>query len=56
MTCDAAFYKHTQRLFLLLHERGLAYRAKSLVNWDPVEKTVLANEQVRHTECSLGRL
>ncbi|KAF4303709.1 Aminoacyl-tRNA synthetase class I conserved site [Botryosphaeria dothidea] len=46
MTCDAAFYKHTQRLFLLLHERGLAYRAKSLVNWDPVEKTVLANEQV----------
>ncbi|OJD36466.1 leucyl-trna mitochondrial [Diplodia corticola] len=46
MTCDPSFYKHTQRLFLLLHERGLAYQAKSLVNWDPVEKTVLANEQV----------
>ncbi|KAH7058853.1 leucyl-tRNA synthetase [Macrophomina phaseolina] len=46
MTCDPAFYKHTQRIFLLMHERGLAYRAKSLVNWDPVEKTVLANEQV----------
>lgn len=46
MTCDPSFYKHTQRLFLLLHERGLAYQANSLVNWDPVEKTVLANEQV----------
>jgi leucyl-tRNA synthetase len=37
---------HTQRLFLLLHERGLAYQAESLVNYDPVDKTVLANEQV----------
>ncbi|GME32092.1 Aminoacyl-tRNA synthetase class I conserved site [Neofusicoccum parvum] len=46
MTCDPSFYKHTQRLFLLLHERGLAYQAKSLVNWDPVDGTVLANEQV----------
>ncbi|KAF4632715.1 hypothetical protein G7Y89_g5410 [Cudoniella acicularis] len=45
-TCDPAFYKHTQRLFLLLHERGLAYQAESLVNYDPVDKTVLANEQV----------
>ncbi|KKY15955.1 putative leucyl-trna synthetase [Diplodia seriata] len=46
MTCDPSFYKQTQRLFLLLHRRGLAYQAESLVNWDPVEKTVLANEQV----------
>lgn len=45
-TCDPDFYKHTQRLFILLHERGLAYQAKSLVNYDPIDKTVLANEQV----------
>jgi leucyl-tRNA synthetase len=45
-TCDPDFYKHTQRIFLLLHERGLAYQAESLVNYDPVDKTVLANEQV----------
>ena len=48
MTCDPSFYKHTQRIFLLLHERGLAYQAESLVNYDPVDKTVLANEQVRN--------
>ena len=46
MTCDPNFYKHTQRMFLLLHERGLAYQAESLVNYDPIDKTVLANEQV----------
>ena len=40
------YYAWTQRLFLLLHERGLAYRQRGLVNWDPVEETVLANEQV----------
>ncbi|KAF2028578.1 leucyl-tRNA synthetase, partial [Setomelanomma holmii] len=45
-TCDPDFYKHTQRIFLMLHERGLAYQAESLVNYDPVDKTVLANEQV----------
>lgn len=45
-TCDPEFYKHTQRIFLMLHERGLAYQSKSMVNWDPVDKTVLANEQV----------
>ncbi|KAG9232111.1 hypothetical protein BJ875DRAFT_467755 [Amylocarpus encephaloides] len=45
-TCDPTFYKHTQRLFLLLYERGLAYQAEALVNYDPVDKTVLANEQV----------
>src|ERR1700754_668510 len=46
MTCDPEFYKHTQRLFLLLHDHGLAYQAESLVNYDPVDRTVLANEQV----------
>jgi len=46
MTCDPSFYKHTQRIFLLLHEHGLAYQAESLVNFDPVDRTVLANEQV----------
>ncbi|KAG0648614.1 Leucyl-tRNA synthetase [Hyphodiscus hymeniophilus] len=45
-TCDPNFYKHTQRLFLLLHSSGLAYQAESLVNYDPIDKTVLANEQV----------
>jgi len=46
MTCNPSFYKDTQRLFLLLHERGLAYQAEAMVNYDPVDKTVLANEQV----------
>ncbi|KAI4126337.1 MAG: hypothetical protein LQ347_005014, partial [Umbilicaria vellea] len=46
MTCDPSFYQHTQRIFLLLHERGLAYQAESLVNYDPIDRTVLANEQV----------
>ncbi|KAL7797522.1 hypothetical protein V8C37DRAFT_369764 [Trichoderma ceciliae] len=45
-TCDPDFYKHTQKLFLMLHERGLAYQAEAEVNYDPVDKTVLANEQV----------
>ncbi|KAF1990717.1 leucyl-tRNA synthetase [Aulographum hederae CBS 113979] len=45
-TCDPYFYKHTQRLFLLLYENGLAYQANAVVNYDPVDKTVLANEQV----------
>ncbi|KAH8179644.1 tRNA synthetases class I (I, l, M and v) domain-containing protein [Sarocladium implicatum] len=45
-TCDPEFYKHTQKLFLMLYERGLAYQADGEVNWDPVDKTVLANEQV----------
>ncbi|KAF7864515.1 hypothetical protein EAF04_006647 [Stromatinia cepivora] len=45
-TCDPNFYKHTQDIFLLLHEHDLAYQAESLVNYDPVDKTVLANEQV----------
>ncbi|RMZ67103.1 hypothetical protein GMOD_00000981 [Pyrenophora seminiperda CCB06] len=51
-TCDPNFYKHTQRIFLMLHQRGLAYQAKSLVNYDPVDQTVLANEQVDANGCS----
>ncbi|MDP1852030.1 MAG: leucine--tRNA ligase [Candidatus Planktophila sp.] len=45
-TCDPEFYKWNQWLFLLLYERGLAYRKDSAVNWCPSCQTVLANEQV----------
>ncbi|WP_342259568.1 leucine--tRNA ligase [Candidatus Tisiphia endosymbiont of Metellina segmentata] len=45
-TCDPDYYKHEQKFFLELYERGLAYQKESLVNWDPVDNTVLANEQV----------
>ena len=45
-TSDVSYYKFEQELFLRFYERGLAYRKKSLVNWDPVDETVLANEQV----------
>ncbi|KAK3308186.1 uncharacterized protein B0T15DRAFT_100541 [Chaetomium strumarium] len=51
-TCDPSFYKHTQKIFLLLHEQGLAYQAEADVNYDPVDKTVLANEQVDANGCS----
>jgi leucyl-tRNA synthetase len=43
---DPRYYKWTQWFFLLLYKKGLAYQQEALVNWDPVEKTVLANEQV----------
>ena len=45
-TCGPEYYKHQQKLFLDLLEKGLAYRKSSKVNWDPVDHTVLANEQV----------
>ncbi len=45
-TCDAAYYQHQQKLFLDFLAAGLVYRKESLVNWDPVDHTVLANEQV----------
>ncbi len=45
-TCDASYYGHEQALFLDLHAAGLVYRRASAVNWDPVDRTVLANEQV----------
>ena len=45
-TCDPTYYKHQQKLFLDFLKDGLAYRKESWVNWDPVDHTVLANEQV----------
>ena len=45
-TCDPDYYRHEQKMFLDFLEAGLAYRKESWVNWDPVENTVLANEQV----------
>ncbi|KAF5300682.1 hypothetical protein FQA39_LY11044, partial [Lamprigera yunnana] len=51
-TCDSSYYKWTQVLFLSLFKNGLAYRKKAYVNWDPVDKTVLADEQVDENKCS----
>ena len=45
-TCDPEYYGHEQALFVDLYEAGLVYRKESTVNWDPVDMTVLANEQV----------
>ncbi len=45
-TCDPEYYHQQQRLFLAFYKAGLVYRKKSKVNWDPVDHTVLANEQV----------
>jgi leucyl-tRNA synthetase len=45
-TCDPAYYRHQQKMFLDFRERGLVAREYRKVNWDPVDQTVLANEQV----------
>jgi leucyl-tRNA synthetase len=45
-TCDKSYYKHQQILFSIFFKNGIAYKKKSYVNWDPVDNTVLANEQV----------
>src|SRR6056300_877918 len=45
-TCDPGYYKWNQWLFLKMLEKGIAYRKTQVVNWDPVDQTVLANEQV----------
>ncbi len=46
ITCKPDYYRFEQELFIKLYEKGLVYRKNSIVNWDPVEQTVLANEQV----------
>jgi leucyl-tRNA synthetase len=45
-TCSPEYYKHQQKFFLDLYDKGLVYRKENYVNWDPVDETVLANEQV----------
>jgi len=45
-TCEPDYYKHEQKMFIDFYNKGLAYQKESVVNWDPVENTVLANEQV----------
>ena len=45
-TCSPNYFKHQQKIFLDLYNKDLVYRKESYVNWDPVDKTVLANEQV----------
>ena len=45
-TCSPKYFKHQQEFFLNLYDKGLVYRKENYVNWDPVDQTVLANEQV----------
>ncbi len=45
-TCNEDYYKHQQLFFIEMYEKGLIYRKENYVNWDPIDKTVLANEQV----------
>ena len=45
-TCEPKYYKWEQLIFKKFHEKGLVYKKKSIVNWDPIDETVLANEQV----------
>ena len=45
-TCNEDYYRHQQELFIDLYQAGLAYKKDALVNWDPIDQTVLANEQV----------
>ena len=45
-TCSEEYYKHQQKFFLELYKKGLVYRKENYVNWDPIDQTVLANEQV----------
>ncbi|KAK3750293.1 hypothetical protein RRG08_015784 [Elysia crispata] len=51
-TCDPEYYKWTQWIFLKMYEKGLAFQKKGLVNWDPVDMTVLADEQIDDQGCS----
>ncbi|GFO02735.1 leucine--tRNA ligase [Plakobranchus ocellatus] len=51
-TCDPLYYKWTQWIFLKMYEKGLAFQKKGLVNWDPVDMTVLADEQIDDQGCS----
>ena len=45
-TCSPDYYKHQQKFFLELYDKGLVYRKENYVNWDPIDQTVLANKQV----------